>query len=215
MAAVVFGVFSGWAAEGTIHREAIEWTDVWMPNMNKNDLPRVLLIGDSITRGYYAGVEQNLKGKAYVAHITTSKAVGDPALLSELAAFLAEAKFDVVHFNNGLHGWAYSDEEYRQGLPELLATIRKGAPGAKLIWAATTPTRRNREPGPDHGRIQVRNAAAHEYFTAQGVATDDLYTLMVDHFDLHTDGVHFNAAGCAILAEQVAREIEKRLPAAP
>jgi hypothetical protein len=50
-------------------------------------------------------------------------------------------QFDVVHFNNGMHGWAYSEEEYGRALPGLLQVIRKCAPNAKLIWANTTPVR--------------------------------------------------------------------------
>ena len=44
-----------------VKRENIEWLDVWLPNSNDHDLPRVLLIGDSITRGYGKQVEANLK----------------------------------------------------------------------------------------------------------------------------------------------------------
>lgn len=108
-------------------RENIEWTDVWFPNSNNHDLPRVLFIGDSITRAYYAAVEGKLKGKAYCARIATSKAIGDPALPAELTTFLSEAKFDVIHFNIGMHGWEYSEDEYRRYLPDLLGAIRKSA----------------------------------------------------------------------------------------
>ena len=48
---------------------------------------------------------------------------------------LGQAKFDAVHFNNGLHGWGYTEDESAKALPDLVATIRMGAPGAKLIWA--------------------------------------------------------------------------------
>ena len=34
-------------------RERIEWADIWVTDADKDDLPRVLLIGDSITRGYF------------------------------------------------------------------------------------------------------------------------------------------------------------------
>lgn len=56
--------------ERNIPREDIEWIDVWGPHNNDNDLPRVLLVGDSITRQYNAGVEQNLDGKAYVERLS-------------------------------------------------------------------------------------------------------------------------------------------------
>lgn len=200
-----------YAQDRKVQRENIEWTDVWFPNSNDHDLPRVLLIGDSITRGYFSAVESHLKGKAYCARVATSKAIGDPALTVELAAFLAEAKFDVVHFNIGMHGWAYSEDEYRQYLPELLAAIRKGAPRAKLVWASTTPVRKDKEPGPSNERIAERNRIAREFFAKEGIGIDDLNTLMADHGDLHSDDVHFNAQGYSILAAQVAASIEKLL----
>ena len=65
-------------------RESIEWLDVWMPDTNDSGLPRILLIGNSITRGYYPEVQKILTGKAYVARLTTSKSIGDPALSKEI-----------------------------------------------------------------------------------------------------------------------------------
>jgi lysophospholipase L1-like esterase len=195
-----------------VKREDIEWTDVWMPDMNRHDLPRVLLIGDSITRAYYKGVEQNLKGKAYCARIATSKAIGDPALKAELHAFLPEATFDVIHFNIGMHGWAYSEDEYRKHLPELLKEIRKDAPGAKLIWASTTLVRKDQSGGAANARIRARNAIAQAYFLREQIPIDDLSTLMAAHQDLHSDDVHFISEGAALQAKQVALEIEKLLP---
>src|ERR1035437_6076718 len=97
-------------------REDIEWLDVWLPNTNSHDLPRVLLIGDSITRGYGPRVEADLKGKAYVGRMATSKSLGDPALLQQVALVLQEQSFDIIHFNNGLHGKDYTQEEYDAAL---------------------------------------------------------------------------------------------------
>ena len=199
------------AQDRKIKRESIEWTDVWFPNSNSHDLPRVALIGDSITRSYYAAVENNLKGKAYCARIATSKAVGDPALAAQLTTFLSEAKFDVVHFNIGMHGWEYSEDDYRQYLPELLAAIRKGAPGAKLVWASTTPVRKDNAPGPSNERIAARNRIAREFFEKQEIAIDDLNAVMTPHNDLHKDDVHFTDEGSGIMARQVAEAILKLL----
>ncbi len=199
------------AEDSRIHRENIEWCDVWLPDMKANDLPRVMLIGDSITRGYFQAVEQNLTGTAYVARIATSKAIGDPALVAELATFLRQARFDVVHFNIGMHGWAYSDEEYRRHFPSLVRAIRKNAPRAKIIWASTTPVRKDRDPGPRNDRIQARNGIAREYASTHGIPVDDLYTLMTPHSEMHSDDVHFNKEGNVLLADQVAREVAKLL----
>jgi len=195
-----------------IRREAIEWCDVWMPNMNDHALPRVLLIGDSITRAYFPIVERKLQGKAYVARIATSKAIGDRALLAELAVFLGEARFDVVHFNVGMHGWEYSEDEYRHHLPALVATIRKRAPGARLIWASTTPVRIDRMPGPSKERIAARNAIAREYMSKVGIPIDDLYGLMEPHTGLHSDDIHFNNEGSAMMGDKVADATAGLLP---
>ncbi|MEO8659733.1 MAG: SGNH/GDSL hydrolase family protein [Bryobacteraceae bacterium] len=195
-----------------IRREAIEWCDVWMPNMNDHTLPRVLLIGDSITRAYFPAVERKLQGKAYVARIATSKAIGDAALLAEVSVFLGEVHFDVVHFNVGMHGWEYSEDEYRHHLPALVTTIRKHARGARLIWASTTPVRVDGTPGPSKERIQARNAIAREFMSKAGIPIDDLYGLMEPHADLHSDHIHFNQEGSAMMGDKVAEATAKLLP---
>ena len=199
-----------------IVRENIEWLDVWMPNTNDHDLPRVLLIGDSITRGYGRQVEAALKGKAYVSRMATSKSLGDPALLDEVRLVLRQQAFDVIHFNNGMHGSGYSEQQYAAAMPALLATLRRHAPKAKLIWASTTDVRRrNRleEVDPKTERIVERNRAAAQIVGKRNIPIDDLFSLVADHPEYHAaDGVHFNEKGSEILAAQVARSILKLLP---
>ena len=114
-------------APAQVVRENIEWLDVWIPNSNDHALPRVLLIGDSITRGYGKQVEANLKDKAYVARLATSKSLGDPALLDQIALILREIPFDIIHFNNGMHGDGYTEETYAAALPQLLSALRRDA----------------------------------------------------------------------------------------
>ena len=120
-------------------RESIEWCDVWISHANETNLPRVLLIGDSITRAYYPEVEKHLADKVYVGRLSSSAFISDPVLLKQIEMVLTQYKFDVIHFNNGMHGWQHSEQEYEAAFPEFLKTIRKFAPKAKLIWANTTP----------------------------------------------------------------------------
>lgn len=203
------------AAEPQIAREAIEWCNIWIPDANETTLPRVLLVGDSITGGYGAKVADALKGKASVARLTTSKSVGDPALLAEVALVLGQCRFDVVHFNNGLHGWGYSEEEYQKAFPELLATIRKHAPQARLIWATITPVRQAGKLdviAENTNRVRARNKIAEEIVAREGISVDDLYGLVKDHPEYWSaDGVHFNAQGVAAQVEQVTKRIAETL----
>ena len=194
-----------------VSRENIEWCNIWIPDANGTKLPRVLLIGDSITGGYGPKVADELKGKASVARLTTSKSLGDPALLAEVAMVLDQCPFDVVHFNNGLHGWGYSESEYEKAFPELLATLRKHAPKAKLVWATTTPMRQAGKLdviAEGTKRVEARNGIAEKIVAKEGIAVDDLYGLVKDHPEYWSqDGVHFNGQGVAVQAEQVTKRI--------
>ena len=64
-------------SEGTtnLEKESIEWIRIWCEDTNDNELPRVSLIGDSITEGYYGMVKEALKDIAKVDYLATSYSV--------------------------------------------------------------------------------------------------------------------------------------------
>jgi hypothetical protein len=198
-------------------RESIEWCDIWISHANETNLPRVLLIGDSIVRDYYPEVEKRLAGKAFVARLSTSRFVADPVLLKEIELVLDQTKFDVIHFNNGMHGWQHSEAEYRKAFPKLIKTIHAHAPKARLIWATTTPLREGKGVTYDthadysDARIAARNAIAAEFVTAHKIPIDDLNAAVRGHPEYHSDNVHFNSQGIQIQAAQVSAEIGKFL----
>jgi len=199
-------------------RERIEWADIWVTDANKNDLPRVLLIGDSITRGYFSEVEKHLAGKAYCARLTTSKCVSDPSFVDEVQLLLKHYRFAVIHINNGLHGWGYTEEQYGDGLAKTVDAISKSSGDAKLIWATTTPVRVGSNLQHFHDRtdrVKVRNQLASEIMKQRGVPTDDLFGLVEEHPDWYSsDGTHFNNSGKEAQGKQVAESVLKLLPAA-
>jgi lysophospholipase L1-like esterase len=180
-------------------RERIEWADIWVTDANKNDLPRVLLIGDSITKGYFGEVEKRLAGKACCARLTTSKCVSDPFFPDEVQLLLKQYKFAAIHVNNGLHGWGYTEEQYRDGLLRLMNTFQKHAGDAKIIWATTTPVRERdnlQQISERTERVIARNQIAAEIMKEHDIPTNDLYGLVEQHPDWHSgDGVHFNGKG--------------------
>lgn len=198
-------------------REEIEWLDVWVPGNSQKNLPRILFIGDSITRGYYPEVEKRLKGKAVVCRLTTSKSLGDPGLIAEVELVLSQTHFDLVHFNNGLHGWGYTEEAYRAAMPRLVQTIRKGSPGARLVWANTTPVRQSGKLDqihPNTERVRKRNALAKDFMSKEGIAENDLFELVESQKDWYSqDGVHFSSKGNSALGEKVAKTLGDLLKA--
>jgi lysophospholipase L1-like esterase len=199
-------------------REAIEWCDIWISHANETNLPRVLLIGDSIVRDYYPEVEKRLAGKAFVARLATSRFVADPVLLMEVELVLNDAKFDVVLFNNGMHGWQHSEASYQKAFPKFIKTIRAHAPKARLLWASTTPLRDGKGITSDtkaeysDDRIAARNSLAAEMVAAQKLPTVDLNAAVRGHPEFHSDNVHFHGQGSQILAAQVSAAVEKLLP---
>ncbi|UCD49912.1 MAG: prolyl oligopeptidase family serine peptidase [Phycisphaerales bacterium] len=198
-------------------RERIEWCDIWITNAEKHDLPRVLLIGDSIARGYFGGVEKALEGQANCARLTTSRCICDPVFFDELEMVLRQYAFDVIHFNNGLHGWGYTEAQYRKAFPKLLDTLRRENPNAQLIWATITPVwvgANDDSPRLDGKteRVRQRNDIAMEFVRPAGLAVDDLFALAIDHPDYYSpDGVHFNNEGKTAQVRQVARSILAQL----
>lgn len=197
-------------------RERIEWADIWVTDADKNDLPRALLIGDSITRGYFSEVEKHLAGKAYCARLTTSKCVSDPSFVDEVQLLLKHYRFAVIHFNNGLHGWGYTEDQYGDGLAKTVDAIRKSSGDAKLIWATTTTVRVGSDLQKLHertDRVKVRNELAAEIMKARSIPTNDLFRLVENHPDWHSgDGTHFNAKGKEAQGTQVAESVAKVLP---
>lgn len=205
------------AAEPAVKRENIEWTQIWIPDLERTNLPRVLLVGDSICNAYYEGVANELGGKALVAKLATSSSLGDPALLDQVKMLVSNYKFAVIHFNNGLHGFAYTDEEYANDIPKLLAIVKQYAPNAKLVWATSTPMR---EAAPNldkiHGDNHVvieRNKIVTAVAAKEDIPVNDLYSLVKDHQEYWSnDGIHFNPEGQAVEAKQVAKCVLDFLP---
>lgn len=196
-----------------LHSEEIEWTWEVRPAQVDPKLPNVLLVGDSITRNYYPDVAQKLMHSANVYLFASSTSLGDPRLPRQLAEFwsMEGVRFQVIHLSNGLHGWSYTEAQYGDALPSFLSEVRSLSPGARLIWTTSTAIRDAGAGGATNSRIDARNEIASAFFTRQGIPIDDQHRLMLDHRNDYQDPVHFNAAGSAIQAEQVAEIIQDLL----
>jgi lysophospholipase L1-like esterase len=194
--------------------EEIEWTWEVRPPHPDHKLPNVLLLGDSLARNYFPEVTKDLAGTANVYLMASSISVGDPRLPREIREFAAmeDVSFRIVHFNNGMHGWDYTELQYKAAFPQFLRTVRSLVTGNNdLIWATTTPVLPKAFNGATNARVDARNAIAQTFIGAAHISTDDQHALMIDHQDLHQDTVHFNTTGSNLMGDQAAATIRAHL----
>jgi acyl-CoA thioesterase-1 len=187
-------------------------------------LPRVLLIGDSISIGYTLQVRALLKGKANVHRIPMNGGATEVGL-AHMKAWLGTGKWAVIHFNFGLHDAKFasattqraSREQYGENLRQLVAQM-KGT-GAKLVFATTTPVPMggNLTPTRKFDSIPARNEVALKVMQEQGVAIDDLYTVVLPVQEKvgRPNDVHFQSEGYDLLAKAVAASIAAQLRTEP
>jgi hypothetical protein len=174
-------------------------------------LRRVLLIGDSIMNGYRHAVADSLKGRATVDAWLTPITIKTPAVHDDMRTVLAQGPYDVVHFNIGLHEWPKGfipEGQYEPLLRAYVKTIRDHAGNATLIWASTTQMTVKDKPAEldpeNNSTIVERNAIAARVMKENGIAVDDLYSLMSDKLALAKgDRFHWTKEGVAVQASAV------------
>jgi acyl-CoA thioesterase-1 len=182
-------------------------------------LPRVLLIGDSISIGYTQPTRKLLEGKANVHRIPAN---GGPTKngVANLKKWLGDGKWDVIHFNWGIHDLKFMPDgkrqveaaDYEANLRSLVATLK--TTGAKLIWASTTPIPEGElNPQRKFGQVPEYNAIAAKVMTENGVTLNDLNAWMTPRFEeLHKPkDLHYTEAGSEHLARKVAEAITQVL----
>ncbi len=222
--AIGLGVLGG--AEAPKQKVKEKRNAAWAQVEDVPGLPRVLLIGDSISMGYTLKVRELLKGRANV-HRPPENCFDSANGLKKLDTWLGAGKWDVIHFNFGLHDNKHLDEkgaltavekgnvvatpeQYGKNLREFVARAKRT--GATLVYATTTPV-----PAKSTGRIEgsevAYNTAGVAVMREAGVAVNDLRTFVAKHRDAQQlpNNVHFTPKGYDQLAEVVAKEIEGAL----
>lgn len=193
-------------------KETYEWIQSWCDETGKHDLPRVLLIGDSITRSYEGKVRELLKGKAYVDYIATSYSIDTKMFATLIDAFYKDDKYALVHFNNGLHGEYVGTRTYAAKLGKIVRKMTD----SKVVLVTSTVVNENgnkvRHPI-WHKIVKARNSAVHAIAGECGYGVDDLYSvsLSIKKEDRSEDGIHYAEGGVNALADAVAKCITENL----
>jgi acyl-CoA thioesterase-1 len=204
-------------------------------------LPRVLLMGDSVSIAYAWEVRKLLAGVANVHRVpancgSTKVALGYYGLKRWLPD--ANEKWDIIHFNHGLHDLSYrfaddSDknakgeyaspangghqnvppEVYEKNLRQIIARLKQT--GAKLIFASTTPVPESDAAKYVKDSELPYNEIAKKVMTEEGVTWNDLWSLVKPR-QAELQGkrnVHFQPRGSSVMAKQVAEMIQNALSA--
>jgi dienelactone hydrolase/lysophospholipase L1-like esterase len=193
----------------------------------KPDVPKVVLIGDSIRLGYAPIVAQRLAGRAIV--FSPEPNGGDSNnVLRNLENWVISEKPAVVHLNAGLHDLKLSKKTkqhqvetgpYEANLREIVARIRKET-SASLVFGNTTPIldEWHAKRGADFDRLEADveryNTIATAVMKEAAVPVHDLHGIITEGGVarlLGPDGTHYTQEGYQRLGEAVADSIQRQL----
>ena len=184
-------------------------------------IPKVMLLGDSIRMSYQPEVVRWLEGKAEVVG-PADNCQYSLYTLSSLDRWLeALGEPDIVHWNNGIHDVGHNPgrcpaqmpiDMYRGNLEFILDRLT--ATTTKVIWATTTPVHPEK-PMSDtwwswrNEEIDQYNGAARELMASRGVPINDLHGLIWNDVGelLGEDGLHLSEAGEKACGKAVADRV--------
>jgi hypothetical protein len=192
--------------------EEIEWTWEVRPQRADPKFPNVLL-GDSITSNYFPQVTEDLRGVADVYLMASSTSVGAPRLSHQIAEFAAmqRVSFAVVHFNNGMHGWGYTDHNSSLNFPRSFEPFGPFRVAASSYGPPSLQSSQRQPAAPPIPTSTRGVPSAQAFMEAEKIPVDDQHALLTQQPDLYEDGVHFNKVGSAIMGGQAATIIKRVL----
>jgi hypothetical protein len=199
-------------------------------NHDNKQLPRVLVIGDSISIGYTPFVMESLKNIAEVSHIEGNAENSDNGV-KNLQGWIGNVPWHVIVFNFGLWDICYRNSKpfsednrdkvngaqavpisrYRENLE--LITLALKATGAKLIYINTTVVPID-EPGRFIEDVAKYNQAARQIMQKEEVKIVDLQEVsssFIGTLYSAPKDVHYTPEGYRRLAEPVTQAIRSAL----
>jgi len=169
--------------------------------------------------GYTLPVRKLLKGEANVHRIPAN---GGPSKnVAQYDKWLGTGRWDVIHFNHGIHDLKVMPDgkrqvepaDYEKNLRAIVARLKQT--GARLVFATTTPIPPPPlEPDRSFGDVKEYNAIAVKVMKELSIEVNDLYSAILPEFPrLHKPkDLHYTTEGSDFLAKKVAEQIAARLP---
>jgi lysophospholipase L1-like esterase len=188
---------------------------------------KILIIGDSISIGYFPFVKEALADNAEVFH-NKGNAQHTGTGLKKINDWLGQEKWDVIQFNWGLWDLCYrpdvkgteerdkvngklttTPEQYRENLQQLVDILKKT--NAKLVFVTTTYVPEN-ETGRFAEDAQKYNAIAKEVMKKNGIPVNDIFKKskkVHKKYGAAPDDVHYTKDGYKELSESIICYLKK------
>ena len=211
------------------------------PSIEDPSLPRILIIGDSISGHYHERLRLLMQGKANIIGEASLSPRRDPkksfwASVSnrfyrtdsatkgdDFKDYLAESgPWNIVHFNIGIHMFSKAqpgdEKPYAEKLRQVVQTIRDS--GAICLFANSTGTvADNTIPNSPNYLTNCKafNAAAEEVMREMGVPVTDIYGLIQPRIKelISGDLIHTNAEADQMMAELIAKRLNDTIATLP
>ena len=192
------GGFTYETSNGSIKLETYEWDNIWWEQTGNETAKRVLYIGDSISCGTRHFITSLSESKVLCDSFGTSKALDNPYFKPSLELFMKQqSKYDAILFNNGLHGWHLSSEEYEKYYDMMLLFLLETKKQIYILLTTDDILHSNRTE-----IVKERNRIASLLAQRYNLPVIDLYTVARNNPAFHVpDGVHFKPDGYKLLAK--------------
>ncbi|MEI6645721.1 MAG: sialate O-acetylesterase [bacterium] len=194
-------------------------------------LPRILIIGDSISGHYINFVIAGMHGRANVIGESSMRTNGWASMQPDfyrsdwasrgdnLKNFLkSRGPFDIVHFNNGIHNFSRAnpgdEKPYAEQLRTVVSIIR--ASGAICLFANSTGTIGDNtiKNSPHYlTNCKVFNAAAEKVMAELNVPVTDIYGVIQPRIKelISPDLIHPKAEASPIMADAIIARLNEAL----
>lgn len=197
-------------AESKTPLETYEWDNVWFEHANNPEQLRVLYIGDSISCGTRHQATAATGEKIYFDGIGTSKAIDNPYLKASIRLYAAQQeRRNAVIFNNGLHGFHLSTEEYAEHYENIVKFLLEEFAGTTVALVLSTTVKKEETAK----KVIERNNAVLNIADKYNLPIIDIHTTSVARLsEIDEDGVHFSQAGYMPFANVIVKRLQELVP---
>lgn len=197
-------------------REKIEWLNHWIESAYEERINRILILGDSVARGYRPVLNRLVqKENCVVDLLAMSYSVFDSSLINEIEHFIESIgyRYHYIIFNLGAHHGCSLETRnnkelqnlYFQKLDVIFQLLSKQT--SNIIIVSGTPERIT-DTEANNDEIQSRNNILESVSHKYGYTYVDLYSQLYDNkkFPL-IDVFHYNDSGYEYIAYELGKAL--------